>query len=31
MAGSVFVKVGGGAQQAAKIAREIVKAYFGIV
>ena len=31
IAGSVFVKRGRGSQEAAKVAREIVKAYFGVV
>jgi penicillin-binding protein 2 len=31
IAGSVFVSRGRGAQEAAKVAREVVKAYFGIV
>ena len=31
IAGTVFVKRGGGAGQAAKVAQAVVKAYFGIV
>jgi penicillin-binding protein 2 len=31
IAGSVFVKRGRGSQEAAKVAREVVKAYFGVV
>jgi penicillin-binding protein 2 len=31
IAGSVFVKRGRGSQEAAKLAREVVKAYFGVV
>src|SRR5262249_780657 len=31
LAGAVFVKEGRGAQEAAKVGRDVVKAYFGIV